>query len=41
MFAAAAASAASESKIKQLLPAAVDLTLQAARQWGFRSCCEL
>jgi hypothetical protein len=35
-FAAAAALAASDSKVKQLLPAAVDLTLQAAKQWGFR-----
>jgi hypothetical protein len=35
--AAAEVSAAYDAKVKQLLPAAVGLTLQAAREWGFRS----
>ena len=35
--AAAEVSAAYDAKLKQLLPAAVGLTLQAAREWGFRS----
>jgi hypothetical protein len=37
MLAAAAASAAKNARLKQLLPPTVDLTLHAAKEWGFRS----
>ncbi len=37
MFAAVTASLESDAKLKRLLPASVDLTLQAAKEWGFRS----
>ncbi len=36
IFAEAAASAAMDANLKRLLPAAVDLTPQAAKEWGFR-----